>query len=76
MRRRADARKEGLEVKAHVSPSSPSSFSVMVTVWLNTASWNTFPCGGEEDSKEKSRLTDFEQNCEEFNAVVLTLPSL
>lgn len=29
--------------KTHVSPSKPSSFSVMVTVWLKTASWKMFP---------------------------------
>lgn len=28
----------------YVSPSKPSSLSVTVTVWLNTASWKTFPC--------------------------------
>lgn len=37
---------------AYVSPSSPSSLSVMVTVWLNTASWKTFPCRWEKNGWE------------------------
>lgn len=38
----------------YVSPSNPSSLSVMVTVWLNTASWKIIPCR-EEGKKSKER---------------------
>lgn len=41
------------DVNTYVSPSSPSSRSVTVTVWLNTASWKMFPYREEEKEGRK-----------------------
>lgn len=42
---------------SYVSPSSPSSFSVIVTVWLKTASWKMFPCQQEEEENTQRSVS-------------------